>query len=163
MTTLYFVCGYYWARMRRCPCWCKVTKVTSHRNKMTTSGISKSICPPYIRKDETLLTGGVQGSDSCTSQVQFWPPGPQQASTTSSWKPRDPALTLISYPPSYSIGIFTHLKLRLADATHNFKWVEILVLQIWQHWGQLFSDITDWFLIYDFIFKMFKTWYLMWW
>ena len=29
------------------------------------------------------------------------------------------------YPPSYSIWIFTHLKLCLADATHNFKWMKI--------------------------------------
>ena len=29
-------------------------------------------------------------------------------------------------PPNYSIGIFTHLKLCLADAIHNFKWVKII-------------------------------------
>ena len=28
---------------------------------------------------------------------------------------------LTLYPPNYSIGIFTHLKLCLADAIHNFK------------------------------------------
>ena len=31
----------------------------------------------------------------------------------------------------FSIGIFTHLKLCLADAIHNFKWVKII--QIWQN------------------------------
>ena len=31
------------------------------------------------------------------------------------------------------IGIFTHLKLFLADAIHNFKWVKIT--QIWQTGG----------------------------
>ena len=50
------------------------------------------------------------------------------------------ALTL--YPQNYSIWIFTHLKLCLADAIHNFKWVKII--QIWQNEGQLFSDIVDW-------------------
>ena len=40
------------------------------------------------------------------------------------------------------IGIFTHLKLCLADAIHYFKWVKII--QIWQNGGQLFSYIADW-------------------
>ena len=31
---------------------------------------------------------------------------------------------------------FTHLKLCLADAIHNFKWVKII--QIWQNGGQLY-------------------------
>ena len=39
-------------------------------------------------------------------------------------------------PPYYSIWIFTHLKLCLADAIHHFKWVKII--QIWQNAGQLF-------------------------
>ena len=30
------------------------------------------------------------------------------------------------YPPNYLIGIFTCLKLRVADAIHNFKWVKII-------------------------------------
>ena len=34
------------------------------------------------------------------------------------------ALTL--YPPNYLFVIFTHLKLCLADAIHNFKWVKII-------------------------------------
>ena len=41
----------------------------------------------------------------------------------------------------YSIWIFTHLKLCLADANHNFKCVKII--QIWQNGGQLFSNIAD--------------------
>ena len=41
--------------------------------------------------------------------------------------------------------IFTHLKLCLADAIHNFKWVKII--QIWQNGGQLFWNIADWCLI----------------
>ena len=45
-------------------------------------------------------------------------------------------------PPNYSIWIFTHLKLCLADAIHNFKWVKII--QIWQNGGQLFLNIADW-------------------
>ena len=45
-------------------------------------------------------------------------------------------------PPNYSIWIVTHLKLCLADAIHNFKWVEII--QIWQNGDQLFSNIADW-------------------
>ena len=36
---------------------------------------------------------------------------------------------------NYSIWIFTHLKLCLADAIHNFKWVKII--PIWQNGGQL--------------------------
>ena len=49
---------------------------------------------------------------------------------------------LTLWPPNYSIWIFTHLKLCLADAIHNFKWVKII--QIWQNVGQLFSNIADW-------------------
>ena len=45
-------------------------------------------------------------------------------------------------PPNYSIWIFTHLKLCLADAIHNFKWVKII--QNWQNGGQLFSNLADW-------------------
>ena len=41
-------------------------------------------------------------------------------------------------PPNYSILIFTHFKLCLADAIHNFKWVKII--QIWQNGAQLFSN-----------------------
>ena len=44
-----------------------------------------------------------------------------QANTTR-WNDDD--LTL--WPPNYSIWIFTHLKFRLADAIHNFKWVKII-------------------------------------
>ena len=36
---------------------------------------------------------------------------------------------------------FTHLKLCLADAIHNFKWVKII--QIWQN-GQLFANLAGW-------------------
>ena len=38
--------------------------------------------------------------------------------------------------------LFTHLKLCLADAIHNFKWLKII--QILQSGGQLFSNIADW-------------------
>ena len=39
---------------------------------------------------------------------------------------------LIGYSPSFLIGIFTHLKLCLSDAIHNyFKWVKII--PIWQN------------------------------
>ena len=48
------------------------------------------------------------------------------------------ALTL--WPPNYSIGIFTHLKLCLADAIHNFKWVKII--QIWQNGSQQISNLA---------------------
>ena len=41
----------------------------------------------------------------------------------------------------YSIGIFTHLKLCLADAIHNFKSVKII--QIWQNGGQEISNLAD--------------------
>ena len=37
--------------------------------------------------------------------------------------------------------IFTHLKLCLADAIQNFKWVKII--QIWLNGGQLLSNIAD--------------------
>ena len=52
------------------------------------------------------------------------------------------SLQLTLWPPNYSIGIFTHLKLCLADAIHNFKWVKII--QIWQKGGQLFSNLAGW-------------------
>ena len=45
-------------------------------------------------------------------------------------------------PPNYLIGIFTHLKLCLTDAIHNFKWVKLI--QIWQNGGQLFTNLADW-------------------
>ena len=48
-------------------------------------------------------------------------------------------------PSNYSIWIFTHLKLCLADAIHNFKWVKII--KIWQNGGQLFSNIAGWWHI----------------
>ena len=38
--------------------------------------------------------------------------------------------------------IFTHLRLCLADAIHNFKWVQII--QIWQNGGQLFLNLAGW-------------------
>ena len=50
-------------------------------------------------------------------------------------------------PPNYSIWIFTHLKLCLADAIHNFKWVKII--QIWQNGGQLFSNLADWLISFS--------------
>ena len=53
-----------------------------------------------------------------------------------------------------SIWIFTHLKLCLADAIHNFKLVKSI--QIWKNGGQLFSNIADRCHI-----NMFKMWYLM--
>ena len=37
------------------------------------------------------------------------------------------------------------MKLCLADAIHNFKWVKII--QIWPNGGQLFSNIADWYHI----------------
>ena len=40
---------------------------------------------------------------------------------------------LTLWPPNYSIAIFTHLKLCLADAIHHFKWVKII--QIWKNGG----------------------------
>ena len=39
------------------------------------------------------------------------------------------------------IWMFIHLKLCLADAIHNFKWVRII--QIWQIGDQLFSNLAD--------------------
>ena len=51
-------------------------------------------------------------------------------------------IRLTPHPPNYSIWIFTHLKLCLADAIHNFKWVKII--QIWQNGGQLFSNNAGW-------------------
>ena len=40
---------------------------------------------------------------------------------------------------------FHLLKLCLADANNNFKWVKII--QIWQNRGQLFSNRADWWHI----------------
>ena len=56
----------------------------------------------------------------------------------------------------YLIWILTHLKLCLADAIHNFKWVKII--HIWQNGGQLFSNLAE--LMSHFIFNIFKMWYL---
>ena len=49
-----------------------------------------------------------------------------------------------------------NLKLCLADAIHNFKWVKII--QTWQNGGQLFSIFCR--LMARFIFNMFKSWYM---
>ena len=51
-------------------------------------------------------------------------------------------LTLL--PPSYLIEIFTHLKVCLADAIHNFKWVKIIqILQMEvSHFEILLVDFT---------------------
>ena len=38
--------------------------------------------------------------------------------------------------------MFTHLKLRLADAIHNFKWVNII--QIGENGSQRFWNLADW-------------------
>ena len=53
-----------------------------------------------------------------------------------------PRCALTLSPTNYSIWIFTHSKLYLADAIHNFQWVKII--QIGQNGGQLFSNIADW-------------------
>ena len=42
------------------------------------------------------------------------------------------------WPLNYLFGIFTHLRLCLAVAIHNFKWVETIL--IWRH----FDKIADW-------------------
>ena len=39
------------------------------------------------------------------------------------------------------MGIFNHLKLCLADAIHNVKWVKII--QIWQNEGQQISNLAE--------------------
>ena len=48
---------------------------------------------------------------------------------------------LTLWPPSYSIRVFTHLKLHLTDAIHNFKWLKIILIS--QNLDQLFSNIVD--------------------
>ena len=56
------------------------------------------------------------------------------------------AIALVCFtllPPSYLFGIFTHLKLCLANAIHNFKWVKFI--QIWQNGGHLFFIRADWY------------------
>ena len=51
------------------------------------------------------------------------------------------AVYLLLLPPNYSIKIFTHLKLCLADAIHNFKWVKII--KIWPNGGQQISNLAE--------------------
>ena len=55
---------------------------------------------------------------------------------------------MVIQQPNYLIGIFTHLKLCLADAIHNSKWVKII--QIWQNGGVHFQIllIDDMFYIW---------------
>ena len=55
--------------------------------------------------------------------------------------------TVVEKCASVIIWIFTHLKLCLADAIHNFKWVKII--HIWQNGGQMFADIADWCNIFS--------------
>ena len=56
-------------------------------------------------------------------------------------------------PPNYSIVIFTHLKLCLADAIHNFKWVKII--QISQSGSELFLNSLSFMSLH--IFNLFKN------
>ena len=49
--------------------------------------------------------------------------------------------SLTLQPPNYLIGIFIHLKLCLADAIHNFKWVKII--QIGKNVGQQILNFSD--------------------
>ena len=63
------------------------------------------------------------------------------------WSPKSRAVHALNsnnnpLPPDWSIWIFTHLKLYLAEAIPNFKWVKII--RIWQNRGQLFSNFADW-------------------
>ena len=44
--------------------------------------------------------------------------------------------------PNYLIDFFTHLKLSLADAIHNFKWAEIV--QVSQYGGERFWNLVGW-------------------
>ena len=49
------------------------------------------------------------------------------------------------WPPNYLMGIFTHLKLCLADAIHNVKWVEIIhIWQLFVHYFQIYWLISGW-------------------
>ena len=41
-------------------------------------------------------------------------------------------ICLTLHPPNYSIWIFTHLKLCLADAIHNFKWFDKMEVNSYQ-------------------------------
>ena len=68
----------------------------------------------------------------------------------------DLAGPLTLYPPNYSIWIFTHLKLCLADAIHNFKGVKII--KIWQNGGQLFSNLAGWCHILSLTYLKCGTW-----
>ena len=85
-----------------------------------------------------------------------WSCGSRQRDTTSSgWKFRlnnlvveglmlwlETAQTAVSQDILfYSIWIFTHLKLCLADAFQKFKWLKII--QIWQNRRELFSNLAD--------------------
>ena len=51
-------------------------------------------------------------------------------------------LWLRAFDPLTTIYIFPHLKLCLADAIHNFKWVKIS--QIWQMEGKDFQIFCGW-------------------
>ena len=42
------------------------------------------------------------------------------------------------YPAQFKIEILTHLKLCLATATHNFKWVKII--HIYLLWNETFAN-----------------------
>ena len=52
------------------------------------------------------------------------------------------ATILTLWPPSYIIGISTHLRLCLADAIHNFK--RLKIVHIWQNGRQQFWNRVDW-------------------
>ena len=64
--------------------------------------------------------------------------------------------SLTLQPPNYSFWIFTHLKLCLADAIHNFKWVKIIPIRQ-THFK------SCWLMMLHFIINIFKMWYLMCW
>ena len=79
--------------------------------------ITREVSYMYAHLNVGLQTPGILTGWSFL-RFTFW------SSTHSFQSTRSLKLTLSR--PSYSIDFFTHMKLCLATATHNFKWVQII-------------------------------------
>ena len=57
----------------------------------------------------------------------------------STYLPKREMKCCLTFKQTWKIGIFTHLKLCLATATHNFKWVKITDVILGKRWSGIFA------------------------
>ena len=117
-------------------CYFQNSSITFVRSK-TTIGLRKLSHSSEMRNDASMHPEGLKVSQ----HLGFLESKCQESISTLS----SPSTNTVEFNPltaKLSIWFFTHLKLCLADAIHNFKWVKII--QIWHNGCQLISNIADW-------------------